>query len=75
MAQDLTSIRPWDSLSTYLLAYAKWCTHQHQDSSMPTIGAQKVGGGPIPGNPYLFPQIIGIILPLSSLWTYLVHKN
>ena len=28
-----------------------------------TIKGQKVGGGPIPGNPHRFPKIIGIILP------------
>ena len=26
----------------------------------------KVGGGPVPGNLYLFPQIVGIILPLME---------
>ena len=30
---------------------------------------------PIPGNPYPFPQIIGITLPLISLWSYPAHKN
>ena len=36
---------------------------------------QKVGGGPIPGNPYLFSEIVEIILPLISLWNYPVHKK
>ena len=50
-------------------------THQHLNekptSTMavprPTIKDQKVGSGPIPRNPCLFPQIIGITLPLVSL--------
>jgi len=33
----------------------------------PTIKGQKAGGGPIPGNPHLFPEIVGILLPLISL--------
>ena len=32
-----------------------------------TIKGQKVGGGPIPGNPS-FPRIVGIILPPISLF-------
>jgi len=31
----------------------------------PIIKSQS--GGPIPGNPHPFPQIVGIILPLISL--------
>ena len=41
----------------------------------PIINGQKVGRGPVPGNPHPFPQIIGIILPLISLWNYPVHKK
>ena len=36
---------------------------------------QEVGGGPISENPYLFSKIIGIILPLISLWNYPAHKK
>ena len=36
---------------------------------------QKVSGGPIPGNHWPFPKIIGIILPLISLWNYPAHKK
>ena len=35
-----------------------------------TIKGQKVGSGPIPGNPHPFPKIAGILLPLISLWNY-----
>ena len=41
----------------------------------PTIKDQKVGSGPIPRNPCLFPQIVGITLPLISLSNYPAHKN
>ena len=33
-----------------------------------TIKGQKVRGGPVPGNLHPFPKIVGIILPLFSLW-------
>ena len=39
------------------------------------IKGQKLGGRPIPGNPHPFPKIVGIILPLISLWNYPAHKN
>ena len=42
---------------------------------MLTIKGQKVGSGPIPGNPHPFPKIVGIILPFINLWNYPVHKN
>ena len=41
----------------------------------PTVKGQKVGGGPISGNLRPFSKIIGIILPLVSLWNYPDHKN
>lgn len=31
------------------------------------IKEQKVGVGPLPGNPHLFPEVVGIIIPLISL--------
>ena len=34
-----------------------------------------MGGGPIPGNPRRFPKIVGIMLPLISLWNYSAHRN
>ena len=40
-----------------------------------TIKDQKVGNSPIPGNLHPFPNIIGIILPLISLWNYPGHKS
>ena len=43
--------------------------------SKATIKGQRVGGGPIPGNPHPFPEIVGIILPLISLWNYPAHTN
>ena len=33
-----------------------------------TIENQKAGGGPVPGNPFIFCKIIKIILPLINLW-------
>ena len=41
----------------------------------PTIKGQKVGSGPIPGNPHPFPEIVGIIFPFISLWNCPAHKN
>ena len=50
--------------------------YQHMLSDTPTstmavprltIKGQKVGAGPIPGNPCPFSKIVGIILPLVSL--------
>ena len=32
-----------------------------------TIRNQKVGGGAVSGNPFIFPEITGIILPLINL--------
>ena len=58
--------------------------HQHMLNDTPTstmtvprltIKGQKGGSGPIPGNPRPFPEIVGIILPLISLWNYPAHKN
>ena len=47
---------------------AKWHTHRRHDSSKANHKGQKVGGGPIPENPNPFPQIVGILPPLISLW-------
>ena len=49
---------------------AKWHTRRCHDSSKADHRGQKVGGGPIPGNPHHFPKIAGILLPLISLWNY-----
>ena len=40
-----------------------------------TIKGQKVGDDQISGNPCPFPKIVGITLPLISLWNYPAHKN
>ena len=40
----------------------------------PTIKGEKVGGGPISGNPHHLPQVVGIIVTLS-LWSYPAPKN
>ena len=40
-----------------------------------TIKGQKVGGGPIPGNPHTFLEIAGKIFPLISLGNWPTHKN
>ena len=52
-----------------------WATREVHDSSEAPSKDQKVGGGPIPGNFHLFPQIVEITLPLTSLWNYPAHKN
>ena len=36
---------------------------------------QGVGGGWNPGNLHPFPKIVGIILPLISIWNYPAYKN
>ena len=40
-----------------------------------TMKGQKVGGGPVPGNPHPFFKTIGIIIPVFSPLNYLAHKN
>ena len=35
-----------------------------------TTKGQKVGSGPIPGNPHPFPKVAAIFFPLISLWNY-----
>ena len=39
----------------------------------PTGKGQRVGSGPTPENPGLFPKIVGIIIPLTSLLYYLTQ--
>ena len=36
---------------------------------------QGVGGDPVPGNSHPFPKIVGIILPLISIWNCPAHKT
>ena len=50
-------------------------TERGHDSSKLLSKEQGVGSGPIPGNLYPFPKIIGIIIPLISLWNYPTHKS
>ena len=40
----------------------------------PTMKVQKVGGGPVLGNPYPFSKIVGIILPLSKVKVVVFHS-
>jgi len=69
MAEDLMFIRAWASFILTVI-------HQHLNDTptgtmvVPrvTIKGQKVGSGPIPGNLCPFSKIVGIILPLISLW-------
>ena len=77
MAEDLTSSRPWASFYTHLICW-------HMLSDMPTgavtvlkliIKGQKVGSGPISGNPGSFSKIIRIILSFISLWNYPARRN
>ena len=75
MVDDLTSDETWASLYTLCnMLAAEWHAHSHQDISEMTIKGQKVGGGLIPGNPGLFLEIVGIILPLINLWNYPAPK-
>ena len=69
MAEDWTSL----DLEPH---YTFVAIHQHMLSDTPTgtitvlrltIKGQRVGGGPIPGNPRPFPKIFGIIFSLVSL--------
>ena len=57
------------------LAGAKWHTHSTTTDLRLTRKAKNVGGGPAPGDLHPFPQIVGIILPVVSLWNYPTHKN
>ena len=41
----------------------------------PTMQGQRVGGDPVPGNLCPSPPVVGIILPLISLWNYLPIKT
>ena len=41
----------------------------------PTIKDQNLRDSPIPRNLCPFPQIVEIILPLISLWSYQAHKS
>ena len=50
-------------------------THQHRDSSEANHKGQKVESHLVPGKLHLFPQIIELILPLTSLWNYRACKN
>ena len=40
-----------------------------------TTITKRVGSGPVPENSHLLPKIVGITLPLNSLWNYPAHKN
>ena len=63
MAEDLS--RPWASLFTHCYSLAsEQDTYQCCASLRLTMKGQRVGGGPIPGNPCPFLKIFGIILPL-----------
>ena len=53
----------------------KWHTQKCYDSSKALLKDQGVGGGPNPGNVCPFPKIVGIILPLISIWNYPAYKN
>ena len=68
---------PIDFESYYMLIVIilAWHTHPHHDSFEANYKGQNLGSGPVPENPHSFLQIIGIILPLNSLWNYPAHKN
>ena len=45
---------------------AKWHNQRHRNSFKAASKDQNVGSGPNPGNLHRFPQIVGIILPLTA---------
>ena len=59
----------------FLNQQAEWHTQGCLDNSKALSKIQKLGGGPIPDIFHPFPKIVGIILPLISLWNYPTHKN
>ena len=54
---------------------AKWTPTGIMRGLRLTIKDHKVGIGPVSGTPHPFPQILGIILQLMSLWNYPAHKK
>ena len=76
-ARWLTASKPWALLYVHgnILAYATWHTYRHMTAVSPTMKGQKVDKNPIPGNLYPFPEIVKIIVPLTSLWNYPAYKN
>ena len=87
MVEDLTSNGPWVSLYAHCntLAKAKWHTHQHNhthththqghQSSEANHQRPKSGWWPSSRKSPPLPQIVGIILPLISLWNYPTIKT
>ena len=76
MADDSTSSGPWASLYTPCNTLVCWMT-------LPQVPWQflgqpwklKVDSDPISGSPCPFSKMVGIILPLVSLWNYPDYKN
>ena len=62
--------RPWSSVS-------KWndTPRDAWESSKALLKDQGVGGSPNSRNLHAFPKIVGIILPLNSIWNYPVYKH
>ena len=53
----------------------KWHIQRCRDSFKALFKDKGVGGGPNLGNLHPFPKIVGIILPLISIWNYTAYKN
>ena len=70
MANNLTSSGSWASLDTHCVNYHKQCYTLTSAMTVPSMTGkdQKVADGPIPVNSHPFPEIVGIILPVISLW-------
>ena len=53
----------------------KWHTQRCLDSSKARLKDQEMGGGPNPGNLTPSAKIVGITLPLISIWNFPAYKN
>ena len=75
VAKDSTSSRPWASLYTHCNTLApKGHTHrQPRQLPGPPEKTKKWPVEPVPGNLHPVSKIVGIILPLISLWNLFSH--
>ena len=71
---SLVYCSPWGSKGSDMTEQLNWLTSA-MTILRSTIKGQKVGGGPVPGNPYPFLKRVEITLPLISLWNYSAHKT
>ena len=69
-----TAVHGVPKSQTWLSDWTGWLTSA-MTILRSTIKGQKVGGGPVPENPYPFLKRVEITLPLISLWNYSAHKT